>query len=217
MEQMLSLTHAELRRLSRRAIEVAGQVETVDFLIGLPDPVYRQRLALQNDLALLVEKLEAAFSHHDLFDWLFVSPEAEWLKRLRKYHLLKAGVPLNADFSRETSAIRIIDHLAEIGFPVAEPGPGEILPLLAERFPKLALLSLPATIESYASYSKDSALLITSCPRIFGAWQGIMASPLASCLPKNWEMQLGKYGHLIPSVLHHLCPEPFITEAPANP
>ena len=217
LESLLSLVPAELERFSRRAIEVAGQVANLDFLIGLPDPVYRHRQSLEDDLGLLVERLEAAFAPHRPLDWLFVSPKVDWLERLSQYHVQKVGVPDCGAISRETSAIRIIDHLAECGFAVAELGAEDILPLLASRFHGLIPPLQPATIEGFASNVLDDALLITSSPQIFGAWQAIQASPLASQLPENWEIQFGKYGLLIPRVLRHFCPEAFISTAPTTP
>ncbi len=203
LEYLIAQSPVALQRLARRAIETVGQAETLDFLVGLPDPLYPRRHALGQDIGHLVERLNTAFADHQPVDWLFVIPNGAWLERLSRYHLLKAGP---ADFPQATSAApaAVIGELARLGFACVESTPDEIMPLLAGRFHGLASPELPATLEGFATLVRDGAMLVTSDPAIFAAWQDIHASAIAGQLPEEWETHLGKYWHVLGHVMRHL-------------
>lgn len=203
LEYLLAQSPAALQRIASRSIEAAGQAETLDFLIGLPDPIYPRRHGLGEDIGHLVERLHTAFAAHQPLDWFFVMPKGAWLERLSRYHLLKAGP---ADFAEACTGepASVIGEIVRLGFACVESHPNEIIALLAGRFHGLANPELPATLEGFATLVRDGAMLVTSDPAIFAAWQDIHASPLASQLPDEWETHLGKYWHLLGHVMRHL-------------
>ncbi len=202
VEFLLSLSPADLQRLARRSLETAGQVETADFLVGLPDPGDSPE-----DLLQLIDRLGVAFAAHTPLDWLIVIPKGSWFERLSQYHILKAGPSSSASFAARSSAA-VSAGFVRLGIPCAEVAPDEILALVSERFAGFTPPALPSTLEGFAAHARDGAMLVTSDPRIFSAWREINTSPLASELPLEWEAHLGKYWHVLGHVMRHLTLNP---------